>query len=63
MEIKTGTAYSVKTGYKLYEDQTAYDAGTVANSQAGEALTMTFEAAGAYSLLAGALAITASLLA
>merc|ERR1719273_32537 len=51
-EIKNGTPYKVTTGYMLYADKTAQDAGTSAADAAGVAVEMTFEAAA--TLLAGA---------
>ena len=50
--IKNGTPYKVTTGYMLYADKTAQDAGTSAADAAGVAVEMTFEAAA--TLLAGA---------
>ena len=60
--IKTGTPYKVKTGYKIYADKAAYDAGTVESEKAGVMVEMVFEsaarlAAGAAALLTAALAI------
>jgi len=52
----------VKTGYKIYADKAAYDAGTVESEKAGVMVEMVFEsaarlAAGAAALLTAALAI------
>lgn len=60
MAIKSGT-YSVKSGYKIYNGKTEYDAGTVAMSGNGSAQEFMFE--GAATLFAGAAMLTASLLA
>ena len=51
-EIKNGAPYVVTTGYVLYADKTALDAGTSAAAGTGVAVEMTFEAAA--TLLAGA---------
>ena len=61
MEIKTGTAYSVTSGYMIYNTLADYDAGTVGANGAGSANEFTFE--GASTLLAGAVMLTATLLA
>ena len=53
-EIKNGTPYTVRTGYILYADEAAMEAGTAADHAAGVAVEMTFEAAA--TLLAGAAA-------
>jgi len=59
IEIKNGTPYSVMTGYKIYADQAAFDAGTVTSNGSGAKQTMTFEAAAA--VAAGAALLSAAL--
>jgi len=60
MTIKSG-AYSVKSGYKVYNSEADYDAAIVAMSGNGSAQEFMFE--GAATLFAGAAMLTASLLA
>lgn len=61
MELKTATPYSVTSGYKIYDTQANYDAGTVGLYGSGTAQEFTLEAAS--TLLAGAVMLTATLLA
>jgi hypothetical protein len=60
MAIKSG-AYSVKSGYKIYNNVADYDGAVVAMSGNGSAQEFMFE--GAATLFAGAAMLTASLLA
>jgi hypothetical protein len=60
MAIKSGT-YSVKSGYKIYNNLADYDGAVVAMSGNGSAQEFMFE--GAATLFAGAAMLTASLLA
>ena len=53
-EIKNDTPYTVRTGYILYADEAAMQAGTALDSGAGVAVEMVFSAAA--TLLAGAAA-------
>lgn len=62
MAIKTGTAYKVTSGYKIYDTITDYDTGTISDKHgAGTPNEFTWDSASA--LFAGAAMITASLLA
>lgn len=60
MAMKSGT-YSVKSGYKIYNNQVDYDAATVSMSGNGAAQEFMFE--GAATLFAGAAMLTATLFA
>ena len=57
-EIKNGTPYTVRTGYILYKDEAAMQAGEAGDHGAGAAVEMTFSAAA--TLLAGAAAAVAA---
>lgn len=60
MTIKSG-AYSVKSGYKIYNNKAEYDGGVTAYSGNGSAQEFMFE--GAATLFAGAAMLTATLFA
>ena len=60
IEIKTGTPYTVSTGYKTYESASTYALGTVDKEATGADITMTFESAAA---LVGTAVAVASILA
>lgn len=61
MEVKTGVATKVTSGFKIYNSGADYDAGTVGYYGAGTAQEFTFEAA--TTLFAGVAVLTASILA
>jgi len=61
MEVKTGVAHTVTSGYKLYATGADYDSGAVKNYGAGTAQEFTFEAA--TTLFAGVAVLTATILA
>lgn len=60
MKIASGT-YNVQSGYKVYKSEADYDAGVTAMSGNGAVMEFMFE--GANTLFAGAIMLTATLLA